>query len=281
MSNFWKRTITGLTMVFILIASMAFGFWMFATLFLLIAIFGLWEFYSILATETVNPQRTYGTVAGALIYLSVIFGFHPDFPRPATDPFIVPLLTALPLLFLPFVIEIYRKKPQPLVNIALTLTGILYIAFPLALLNLLNGKEAVRCLQLPVILAGFFILTWFYDTGAYLYGSAFGKHKFFERISPKKTWEGTIAGALVAFATAIGLHFLAPEISLPDWLVIAFLIVLFGTFGDLAESLFKRSLTIKDSGSILPGHGGILDRFDTMFISIPFVFLYLIVRNLI
>ncbi|MBE0647318.1 MAG: phosphatidate cytidylyltransferase [Bacteroidales bacterium] len=281
MSNFWARTITGLSMVFLLVAAMILNYWILAALFLFVTIFGLWEYYSIFSSETIHPQRIYGTIAGALLYLSIVVVSQIDITGITILPLFIPVLLALPLLFLPFVFEIYRKRSQPLINVALTITGILYIAIPMALLNLLNGEGAVRLWGVPVILAGFFILTWFYDTGAYLYGKQFGIHKFFERISPKKTWEGTIAGSIVALLTSVGLHSLAPGISLPDWIAIASLIIFFGTFGDLAESLFKRSMNIKDSGTILPGHGGILDRFDTMFISVPFVFLYLILRHLI
>lgn len=281
MSNFWVRTITGLSMVFLLLAAMAFSFWLASALFLLVAVFGLWEFYSIFTTGSIHPQRTFGTIAGAVLYISVAVAFRTGLDNAYLNGLSIPLLIAIPLLFLPFVFEIYRKKPQPLNNIAITITGILYIAVPIALLNLFNGYDAVRFMQLPVLLTGFFILTWFYDTGAYLFGKQFGKHKFFERISPKKTWEGTIAGAVIALLTSVALHALSPVISLTDWLVIALLIIFFGTFGDLAESLFKRSMNIKDSGAILPGHGGILDRFDTVFISVPFVFLYLVLRNLI
>ena len=122
---------------------------------------------------------------------------------------------------------------------------------------------------------------WINDTGAYLYGKQFGRHKFFERISPKKTWEGTMAGAILTLAFAFLFHHLAPTLPLVHWIALAIHVVLFGTHGDLAESLIKRSLNIKDSGSILPGHGGILDRFDTMLVSAPFVFLYLFFTNLI
>ncbi len=281
MSNFWARTITGLSMVLLLIAAMAFSYWLLSALFLLVTIFGLWEFYSIFATETIRPQRIFGTIAGALLYISIVVVFRISLPVATISRLVIPILVAVPILFLSFVFEIYRKQSQPLINVALTITGILYIAVPLALLNLLNGQDAIRFWKLPAILTGFFILAWFYDTSAYLYGKQFGKHKFFERISPKKTWEGTIAGGMVAIFTSVGLHYLAPGISLADWLALAVLIILFGTYGDLAESLFKRSMNIKDSGSILPGHGGILDRFDTIFISVPFVFLYLALRTLI
>lgn len=268
-------------MVFILLAAMAISYWFFAGAFLLVTILGLWEFYSLLSSKSSHPQKIFGTVAGALIYIVItLVDFIPlfsDLPSHTQIPYLIFIV----LFFLPFIVEIYRKKPHPMINVALTITGIIYIAVPLALLNLLNGPDAYRLWHFPVILVGFFLITWLYDTGAYLYGKQFGKHKFFERVSPKKTWEGIIAGTIIALATAVGLHYLTPEIQLVDWFAMALLIIVFGTFGDLVESLFKRSLRIKDSGSILPGHGGILDRFDAIFLSVPFVFLYLFLRNLI
>ncbi len=268
-------------MVFLLLVAIVFNYWLLAGLFFLITLFGLWEFYSIFTTEAVHPQRLFGTIGGILLYMTSIVVFRVDIPDLPVNPSFIPILLAIPLFFLPFVFEIYRRKPQPLVNVAITITGILYIALPLALLNMMNGEEVVRFWKLPVVLTGFFILTWIYDTGAYLFGKRFGKHELFKRISPKKTWEGTIAGAVLTLLASVGLYFLAPDISLPDWIIFSILIILFGSFGDLAESLFKRSFNIKDSGSILPGHGGILDRFDSIFISVPFVFLYLVLRNLI
>ena len=133
----------------------------------------------------------------------------------------------------------------------------------------------------PAYLTAYFLITWIYDTGAYLVGKNFGKHKFFERISPKKTWEGTIGGTMVALLAAAGYYFITEGTQLIHLLVLTALIILFGTFGDLAESLFKRSLNLKDSGNILPGHGGILDRFDTIFVSAPFVFLYFVFQTIL
>ena len=121
---------------------------------------------------------------------------------------------------------------------------------------------------------------WFCSVGLNVGSEQSGKHKLFERISPKKTWEGTIAGTLVTGLTAGGFSCLVPGILLADWMMLALLVVIFGSFGDLTESMIKRSLNIKDSGNILPGHGGILDRFDTFFISAPFVFLYFVLRNI-
>ena len=276
MSNFWARTITGLSMVFILLAALWFSGWVFAVIFLVITILGLWEFYGLITSETCHPQKHYGIFAGISIYVAtaiiclVPWSLNIDQLWLAFIPFLLPI----PLFFISFIIEIYRKKPNPVVNISMTTLGFFYIALPFSVLIYFTRSDVLHFLGMPVILVGYFTFTWIYDTAAYLYGKQFGKHKFFERISPKKTWEGTIAGAVVTLVAAFGFHFLVPALPLADWLALAFMVVFFGTNGDLVESLFKRSLNIKDSGTILPGHGGILDRFDTMLISAPFVFLY-------
>lgn len=275
MSNFWARTITGLSMVFILLAGLYFNEWIFASMFFVITILGILEFYQIVTSDNCQPQKVFGVVSGALIYLTITVVHYFRFNVGMS---VILLMCLIPLFSLPFVIEIYRKKTQPLTNIALTILPIIYIAIPLALLNVMNEAASIHFLGFPVFLTGYFVLTWSYDTGAYLYGRQFGKHKLFERISPKKTWEGTLGGSGIALFVVAVLFFLVKEIRLADWLALTFLILFFGTFGDLVESLIKRNLNIKDSGSILPGHGGILDRFDTIFISAPFVFLYFIIR---
>jgi phosphatidate cytidylyltransferase len=281
MNNFWARTVTGLSMVFLLLFSLWYNQWLFAGIFLTITILGIWEFYSLFASGEIIPQKIYGTICGAILYL-MIFWFNISGKDTRLDlRLYFPVYSFLALFFLTFVIEIYRKRPRPLENIAVTLTGVIYVALPLALLNLMNDSNTAYFLGFPAYLLGYFIITWFYDTGAYLCGKSFGKHKFFERISPKKTWEGTVAGAMVALLTSLAISYMVPVVAKADWLMLAILVVVFGTFGDLTESLFKRSLNIKDSGNILPGHGGILDRFDTVFISAPFVFLYFILRNTI
>ena len=281
MSNFWTRTITGLSMVFILLLALYFSGWVFASIFLIITILGLWEFYGLIASEECQPQKYYGTIAGAILYLGTVLiclvpkDNNSDQLWLAFIPFILPI----PLIFFSFIIEIYRNKPKPLVNIATTTMGFLYIALPFSLLIFFNRPGVLHFWGMPVILVSYFGFTWMYDTVAYLYGKQFGKHKLFERISPKKTWEGTIAGGIVTLLAAFGIHFFVPDLPLTDWLALACIVLIFGTHGDLVESLLKRSLNIKDSGNILPGHGGILDRFDTMFISAPFVFLYFFLRH--
>jgi len=170
---------------------------------------------------------------------------------------------------------LYRKKEKPILNVSVTVLGLIYVALPLSLLNAMNYPDHGSILKhFPAFLLGYFMISWVYDTGAYLIGKNFGKHKFFERISPKKTWEGTIGGFAIVLPATYGLYAISTGIPLIDWFALMILVIIFGTFGDLAESLFKRSLKLKDSGSILPGHGGILDRFDTIFLSATFVFLY-------
>ncbi len=131
----------------------------------------------------------------------------------------------------------------------------------------------------PHNLLGYFFILWTYDTGAYLAGSKFGKHKLFERISPKKTWEGAIGGALLALTIAYIISLYFTSFSMTNWMIIAIIIIITGTLGDLVKSSFKRSINIKDSGNIIPGHGGILDRFDALFLSAPFVLCYLYITQ--
>jgi phosphatidate cytidylyltransferase len=274
MSNFWARTITGLTMVFILLAALYLGGWFFASVFLLITVLALWEFYRLVSGIS-KPQTFFGIVSGSMLYvvITIYFFYGSD---PGVSAWLHPAmgLVITCLLFCPFIIEIFRNKTSPLINIAITIAGVVYVALPLALLNSFSSGDAFRLSGIPVLLTGYFILTWFYDTAAYLYGKQYGRHKFFERISPKKTWEGTIAGAAVAFLTAGVFTMLPARFPAYHWIILAVVVVFFGTVGDLAESMLKRSLEVKDSGTILPGHGGILDRFDTILISSPFVFLY-------
>jgi phosphatidate cytidylyltransferase len=275
MSNFWARTITGLFMVFLIFAALYLDRFFFAAIFLVVVILGLLEFYSITVTEDCKPQKYTGTILGTLLYLLITGFFLFGGPQPLTFSIVV----MLPIFFIPIIIELYRKKEKALINAAVTIFGLIYIALPVSLLNVMNDPIGGTVFhRFPAYLTAYFLITWIYDTGAYLVGKNFGKHKFFERISPKKTWEGTIGGTVVALLAAAGYYFITEGTQLIHLMVLTGLIVLFGTFGDLAESLFKRSLNLKDSGNILPGHGGILDRFDTIFVSAPFVFLYFVLQ---
>ncbi|MEI6899333.1 MAG: phosphatidate cytidylyltransferase, partial [Bacteroidota bacterium] len=232
MSNFWARTITGLSMVFILLAGLYFNQMIFAGLFFVIAILGLNEFYTLVSHENAHPQKVFGILSGIILYVGIIsIQYLPGlFNRMGFS--LLPFFIPIPIFFLSFVIEVYRNKPNPLTNISLTILGIFYIVLPLALLNILNSREVAHFLGFPAFLTGYFIFVWSNDTTAYLFGKQFGKHKFFERISPKKTWEGTLAGSTVAILLAIGLSFLVAEITIFDWLVLVMIVVMFVTIGD-------------------------------------------------
>lgn len=280
MSNFWTRTITGLSMVFLILAALYIDRFFFAAIFFVVTVLGLLEFYSITNTIECKPQKGTGAILGAIIYL-IITGLFLSLQQSILV-ISISLVLIVPLLFVPVIIELFSKKDKPVINIAVTIFGMIYVAFPLSMLTIMNDPLGGTVFHhFPAYLTGYFLLTWIYDTGAYLVGRNFGSHKFFERISPKKTWEGTIGGVVVVLLAATGYYFITEGILFIHILVLTLLIIIFGTFGDLAESLFKRSLGLKDSGAILPGHGGILDRFDTIFISSPFVFLYFVLLNLL
>ncbi len=176
------------------------------------------------------------------------------------------------ILFVQIIADMLNKRTgSDWKIISQKITGIIYISLPLGLMNSLFYFGGVDKVRISLIL-GLFILTWTSDVMAYLTGSLFGKHKLFERISPKKTWEGSIGGLLFALVAAFILSIFFTDISLIRWLVIAVVIVISGTLGDLAESLLKRNAGVKDSGKIFPGHGGVLDRLDAVIFATPMVF---------
>ncbi len=178
-----------------------------------------------------------------------------------------------PLVSFVYMIKLYKKfERKPFTNIAFTFLGIFYVAVPFALLNVAAFEDGVYNYQ---IIFGCLFILWASDTGAYFAGTFFGKRKLFERISPKKSWEGFIGGAMLALIFAFGIAHYFDTLSLQQWLVVCVIIIVGGTFGDLIESLLKRSIEIKDSGTSLPGHGGFLDRFDGLLISAPFIVTYL------
>lgn len=186
------------------------------------------------------------------------------------------LLVLFPIIVFAFIIELFRQKKNPFGNIAGLYLSVFFIAVPLVLMNFLFYPDMNLAQPQVDLLLGFFILIWLNDTFAYLTGSIIGKYLLFKRLSPKKTWEGSIGGGLFSLGGAYILSIFHPSLNLIEWLGFALVIIIFGTFGDLVESMFKRSINVKDSGNIMPGHGGILDRLDSLLISAPFLFAYLI-----
>lgn len=267
MSNIVIRTITGILFISILIGTIIWNAYSFSFIFLIITILGLWEFLSLLENDKIKISKPFVVGIGSIIYLIIALVAMNIVPK-------VALLLIFPLIILFFIVELYNKNEKPFTNIAYSIFSILYIVIPLSILNYfpyINGNVGYN----SNLLLGFFLLTWMYDTTAYVFGISFGKHRLFERISPKKSWEGFVGGSICSFGFAYLLSIFFSNISLKNWMAITLIIIVFGTFGDLVESLFKRSINCKDSGKILPGHGGILDRFDAVLLSAPMVLMYL------
>lgn len=271
MKTIITRTITGSIFVALVIGSILLGPLFFAGVFLVFAIAGIFEFYRIVDKDKLHTQKLAGIICTVVLYSTFIL-FQNDIAGKGI--LLINILTFSSL----FIYELYRNREKPFTNLAFTVLGILYVVVPLLFLNLLYDKGNTSNSFNPHLLLSFFIIIWTSDTFAYLSGMAFGKHKLFERISPKKTWEGSVGGGIAGIIAAVILSFFFKEYSIYSWCIIAIVIIVFGTLGDLAESLLKRSYNIKDSGNILPGHGGILDRIDGVLIAAPVLY---VIINLI
>lgn len=264
------RAITGTLFVAVVVGCIVLHHYATIGLFMLIVVLGIREFYKLVEHSNAKPQMLLGIGWGLAWFLNFILFLFPPFVQKG----VVGALMVLPVAM--FIAELYRKKEQPFANLAYTIFGALYVAIPFAFVFLMAkaGSRGVSGYNWHIPLA-FFIFIWSNDTFAYLTGKAMGKTKLFERISPNKTWEGSIGGVVLTMAAAAAISFLFTELPWYHWVMIAGLAAIGGAFGDLAESMFKRSINVKDSGNILPGHGGILDRFDGVFLAAPLVFAYI------
>lgn len=221
-----------------------------------------YEFYRLLGLDGNQPLTTYGTFCG--IVLNVLTFFVEKGAMSGQYYFVIS-----PLLSLIFFIKLYKKKDiKPFMNIGFTFLGLIYVALPFALLSVIAMKGGGYNYE---IVLGSLLLLWASDIGGYFAGTKFGKRKLFERVSPKKSWEGAIGGAIFAALVAFVLGYFFTSYEPWQWYCIGAIIVIAGIYGDLVESLFKRSIAIKDSGNMIPGHGGFLDRFDGLLLSMPFI----------
>lgn len=274
--NLITRTITGVLFVAIMVTCFLRPLAM-VFVFALITSLTLWEYAGLVnENKDTSVNRFISTVAGTYFFLAVA-GVNSGFI--GTNAVFVPYLLTIVYLFIS---ELYTKANDPINNWAYTMFGQMYIALPLSMINVLAfrqaGNETYFYYLLPLSV---FIFLWTNDTGAYCSGSLFGKHKLFPRISPAKSWEGSIGGGILVLLVAALIGYLETQsdapinLSIPQWLGLGLVVVVFGTWGDLVESLFKRTIGIKDSGNILPGHGGMLDRFDSSLMAIPASVVYL------
>lgn len=265
-SNLIRRAATGAVFVIILLSGVWLGPYTFTGLFLVISLLTLSEFYTVSEKGGFYPARGVGLVAGALVYVLNIAVFMGVVPS-------LFLSLQLPVILLLFIAELLRKKEQPVANILVCAGGVFYIVLGIVCFVATGFISGTYRYELPL---GFLLLLWFSDTGAYLIGSLFGRHRMLERISPNKTWEGFIGGLLVSCSVAAQLARVFPVMNGLEWMGLALVIVVLGTLGDFVESMFKRSVDIKDSGNFLPGHGGLLDRFDSLLLAAPFAYAFLV-----
>lgn len=269
-SNLTQRIITAFLGAAAIISGVVLSEWTYFAVFFIICLASIWEFYSLAGLDGMIPQKTFGTICGMGIYTLSFFIERGDVSYKF-------YFLIFPILSCVYLIKLYKKfERKPFTNIAYTFLGIFYVAIPFALLNIAAFEhDAVRGSYNFEIIFGCLFILWATDTGAYFAGTFFGRRKLFERISPKKSWEGAVGGALLAFVFAWVISIYFTSFVTWEWMVIAFLIIVGGIYGDLVESLLKRSIEIKDSGDALPGHGGFLDRFDGLLISAPFIVAFL------
>jgi len=259
------RAITGFFFIIVMLASVLLDHYVFGVFYLLLSGFALWEFYGLIKQAGIKPDKLTGLLNGAFIYIVfALVTYNSDYHK---------LIFLLPItLSAVFIQELFKKHASPFTNIAYTYLGLIFTIIPFTFFHALAYVGGTFNFHFPM---AFLLLLWANDTGAYLVGSKFGRTKLFERHSPKKTWEGLIGGILITALAAYIISLYYTDISLEHWIWIGVLISCFGTTGDLIESMFKRSIDVKDSGGILPGHGGLLDRFDGLLIAAPIVYAYL------
>lgn len=272
-NNFIQRAVTGVLFVIVLVGCILYSPLSFGILFTIISALSVHEFAQLVSKSSeVSINKTITALGGAYLFLALMsFCTQQSVGARVFLPY-------LGLLLYMMITELYLKKKNPTGNWAYSMLSQLYVALPFALLNVLafqNSPETGSVTYNPILPLSIFVFIWLSDTGAYCVGSLIGKHRLFERISPKKSWEGSIGGGIFSIASSLGFAHFFPFMPGWQWVGLAIIVVIFGTWGDLTESLMKRQLGIKDSGNILPGHGGMLDRFDSALMAIPAAVVYL------
>ena len=280
LKNFIVRTLRGAVMLAVVLGAILASEWSFIALMAVITLGGIWEFYNFAQKAGYQPMKLLGLFGGMMIFTIAISLFVLFATKDSTNDslfaiiFGMAIITLLLLVPLMFICELYRKSPTPIANIGSTLMGMLYVALPLSLLILIPALLGNGVWN-PWIVIFYIFIIWANDVFAYLFGITLGRHRLFERISPKKSWEGFFGGLLGAMAMGY-VASLILEADAMTWIGLALVAAIAGVFGDLVESLFKRSVDLKDSGNFIPGHGGWLDRFDALIFSAPFAFVYVI-----
>ncbi len=290
LKTFSTRAITATVFVAVLLLCICFNYISFSALFFVVSLWGLHEFYQLSEKLGAKPYRITGLLVSGLLYLcSWFLNTNLTYYIPVNIELVLPYLYLL-FFFILFIVGLFDSKPNSVLNSVYTISGIVYAVMPFCCLL------AIPCIDKSFIYSGSFtgnwyddvapynyhyvlgviLLIWSSDVCAYLVGSFIGKHKLYERISPGKTWEGSIGAAILTVGAAFLISTWYPELALIHWIVISVLVSVLGTIGDLVESMLKRQAGVKDSGKIMPGHGGILDRFDSLLFVSPFIYSYLV-----
>ncbi len=279
------RTLTAAVFVAVLLACICTNYLTFSSLFFVVSIWGLYEFYQLSEKLGAKPYKPIGYLAGICMFgYSIVGNSNLSLFFPTENI----LAYILVFVFFVFVIALFDDKKDTILNITHTLAGLVYAVLPfMVLVNIscidkaytFNHPTGNRFEDIapynPHYVLGIILLIWASDVCAYLVGSLIGKNKLYERISPGKTWEGTIGATILTIGCSFLIAHWYPELSLKHWIVISIIVSVFGTMGDLVESMLKRQAGVKDSGRIMPGHGGILDRFDSLLFVSPFIYAYL------
>ena len=276
MKGLIQRAFTALIFVIVMLLGLYSHHYTFVLLFAIITAGCLWEFFLMVMDR--ESRRDY-----IRLFIGVAFGLTPFALASVlqlgwvdiTEEFIIiSSILFFPFIFLAFIYELFSKSERPFMNVAYIVLGMVYIGAPFALLDFIAFEGSTFYANTVL---GLLLLSWANDTGAYLVGSKIGKTKLIPRISPNKTWEGSIGGVVITFICAWALcYFLDDDLRLRDWLVLAGIVSIFGSIGDLIESMLKRTAGVKDSGRLMPGHGGLLDRFDAFIFLLPFAAAYIL-----
>jgi phosphatidate cytidylyltransferase len=278
LKNLTVRTLSGAVLAAVLFGATLLSAWGYIALLAVVTVVGVWEFYRLCHNCGYTPQRVMGVALAVMLFgfgVALFVAKAISRALPLEEIILVALLYMLVAVPSVFVCELFRKQEHPIANVATTLAGVIYVAFPAALMLAVPLMLSQGGVWNPWYAICYILIIWANDVFAYLTGISIGKHRMCERISPKKSWEGFVGGvvAAVGFAVLFG-HLLGGNLAV--WAGLGGVIAVTGVAGDFVESLFKRSADVKDSGSIMPGHGGMLDRFDALFISAPYVVMYLI-----
>ena len=275
MKNLVVRTLSGLVLAAVVLGAIVWSQWSFGALLAALLVGGMYEFYTLAGKQGNAPQRVVGLVAGIVLFALNLAFVSDDIEilgdaRQAFGCGLAFLLLLLPAMF---ICELYRRQGNPAADIGTTLMGVVYVALPFSVMCYIPmiGSDVWN----PWVMLFYIFIIWCNDVFAYLVGMSVGRHRLFERLSPKKSWEGFFGG--VAGAVVMGL--IAARVldgGYVAWAGLALVAAVSGVLGDLVESMFKRAADVKDSGALIPGHGGVLDRFDAMLLSAPFVFVYML-----